>query len=116
MNVHRMIMFATAACLATLARSQDCSGGPDGGMDANGNQCSYSNPVPERAVEAGAKPLARTSEKPSGSTAASHVAAQGGAAGRPRRPIAATASAVRRNPETVPVPTPPRAVSNNTAN
>lgn len=40
MNGHRMSLIASAIVFAGSVHAQVCSGGPDGGMGASGNQCS----------------------------------------------------------------------------
>lgn len=39
MNVRRTLLIATVAAVSGYVQAQGCSGGPDGGMDATGNQC-----------------------------------------------------------------------------
>jgi len=56
MDASRTLLFVTFALFAGTAFAHDCSGGPDGGMDATGNQCSQSDAV----VAGAAAPAAKT--------------------------------------------------------
>jgi hypothetical protein len=74
-NAIRAMLVTAAVVLSASAHAQNCSGGPDGGMDATGNQCSHSNPVAAGAATPRMNPAARTSAT-SRSVAAANRASQ----------------------------------------
>jgi hypothetical protein len=47
MNFIRKVLLAAAIASASPVHAQSCSGGPDGGMDATGNQCNRPAAVAE---------------------------------------------------------------------
>jgi hypothetical protein len=73
-NAIRATLVAAAVVLSASAHAQDCSGGPDGGMDATGNQCSHSSPVAERAATPKMNPSAKTSATSRSVAAANRIA------------------------------------------
>jgi hypothetical protein len=60
-NAIRAMLVAAAVVLSAAAHAQNCSGGPDGGTDATGNQCSHSNPVAASTATPRMNPAAKTS-------------------------------------------------------
>lgn len=58
---HTICLVATIVLSQTL-RAQSCSGGPDGGMDATGNQCNAHTSVIALAAEPGTVPSGRTDD------------------------------------------------------
>lgn len=110
MNTIRTILVAAAVVLATSAHAQVCSGGPEGGMDASGNQCSHSNPVAANTAPANLSSPARNTASGRSAAAASQVARPEGTVGRERRLVVATqpAATPAKGPESASVA--PRAV------
>ena len=84
MNIRRTIVLLAILAIAASAHAQTCSGGPDGGMDATGNQCG-SSPVPS----SNAAPAAAIPAK------ARRVARAGTSAGKVERTERASASTAR---------------------
>ena len=54
MNVKLLIPFVAATLFSVSAHAHDCSGGPNGGMDATGNECSDATTVAAVASSDGA--------------------------------------------------------------
>lgn len=52
MNAKLPLSIVAAALFSLPACAHDCSGGPDGGMDATGNQCNAVAPAPVISAEA----------------------------------------------------------------
>lgn len=103
-NAIRTMLVAAAVVLSASAHAQNCSGGPDGGMDATGNQCSHSNPVAGSAATPRTIPAARTGATSRSVAAASQVAHRDGAAGNEQPIVTANRAAQpARGPESAPV-------------
>jgi hypothetical protein len=92
-NAIRAMLVAAAVVLSASVHAQNCSGGPDGGMDATGNQCSHPNPVAVSAATPSMKPAAGTSATSRSVAAASQVARPGSAAGHEQSVVAANRAA-----------------------
>jgi hypothetical protein len=56
MNIVQLTAFAVVLACAAPAHAQVCSGGPDGGADATGNQCNTPGDVAAISVPPGAAP------------------------------------------------------------
>jgi hypothetical protein len=61
MNIRRTLFLVVALTAAGSLHAQNCSGGPDGGMDATGNQCSTPTDVAENTAGSGVAASAQTS-------------------------------------------------------
>ncbi len=61
MNIGRTICLVVALTAAGSLHAQNCSGGPDGGMDATGNQCSTPTDVANYTTASWVAPLAQAS-------------------------------------------------------
>jgi hypothetical protein len=112
MNGRRMSLIAFAIAFAGSVHAQGCSGGPDGGMDATGNQCSdpggrvsYTTApaptfapgiVPARVGSATGAPALRAMQASVGPTGAAAVRA-----GLPRHRIQAPVAETRVSEVTV---------------
>lgn len=61
MNIGRTIFLVVALTTAGSLHAQNCSGGPDGGMDATGNQCSTPTDVANYTTASWVAPFAQAS-------------------------------------------------------
>ena len=59
MNIGRTIFLVVTLTTAGSLHAQNCSGGPDGGMDATGNQCSTPADVAANTTVSGVAPFAQ---------------------------------------------------------
>ena len=64
MNVRLTLVAAAMLAITGIATAHDCSGGPDGGMDATGNDCSdvktvAALPTPPAVGQGDSKPARR---------------------------------------------------------
>ncbi len=59
MNAKLPLSMIAAALFSLSAHAHDCSGGPDGGMDATGNQCNAVASAPVASSDAPARASAR---------------------------------------------------------
>jgi hypothetical protein len=62
MNISRTIFLVVALTAAGGLHAQNCSGGPDGGMDATGNQCGTSTDVAANTTGTETRPSAQPPE------------------------------------------------------
>jgi hypothetical protein len=85
MNAKLPLSIIAAALFFSLpASAHDCSGGPDGGMDATGNQCNASAPATAASPDGATLASARLPnvEAPKTAACGKCVAAKGGSAVR----------------------------------
>jgi hypothetical protein len=61
MNIGRTICLVVTLAAAGSLHAQNCSGGPDGGTDATGNQCSTPTDVAANTTGSGVAPSAQSS-------------------------------------------------------
>jgi hypothetical protein len=95
MNIRRTIVLLATLAMAASAHAQTCSGGPDGGMDATGNQCG-SSPVPtSSAAPAAAIPAKARGVARAGTSAAKVERSERASASNAR--TGATANPARRS-------------------
>lgn len=109
MNTIRTMLVAAAVALAASAHAQNCSGGPEGGMDATGNQCSQSNPAAATAATPGMNPAPGTTATSRNIAAASPIIHPQRADGR-EHSVAAASPAARPAKGTEPASVAPHAV------
>lgn len=89
MNLIGTLFLATAVALAGNARAHSCSGGPDGGMDATGNQCNQGATDAARPPMSGAPvPAAAVTQRRGGggATTVAHADSVRARAHRSRNP------------------------------
>ncbi len=93
MNELRTMLVVVSFVLAASVHAQDCSGGPDGGMDASGNDCNRSNPVAANTATPKVNLPARNTTTRRSVAAADPVARAESAVSRERSVVAANPSA-----------------------